>query len=757
MRPSAKKSLLSLAVATAIGVGVFGAVLVARLSTITLLPAGSDTERMARLLKQQYDEEDLPSNKLANKKLVTWFRRKMVDAANPTVRNNFHLALAFEELFSGDAVAAVADFKTLIETLDDGAVAALNSPFLEEVGYPRKTGLWYYLALSHFRVGEITNCLDHANHNMHSCVFPLQGHGVHKDTSGATQALKIWYQLLEKHHPNSARLRWLLNLAYMAVGKYPNAVPAKYLIPPQRFASEREFPEFKDIAGTTGVAVLRGAGSAVLDDFRNQGVLDLLLSSPRLNEQLYYFKNNGRKGRDFTFVNATKDAGLIGITDGKNLQQGDYDNDGCLDLFLPRGAYKQNNGLNPNSLLRGHCDGTFEDVTVKAGLLRFQPVFTSAWWDYDNDGWLDLIVPNETGPPQDQYVRYPGPYEKRGLELWHNNHDGTFSEVHANVGLDVNGNFKGVTWLDYDNDGLGDLVLAEATGETRLFHNEGPGADQHWRFRDITRAAGLPEALPARTLIPFDYDNDGFEDLLLAWGQANDAISFEDVLASYEGKPVSRHPHVFHNNGNGTFTDVSERLHLARAIPIMGANFGDVDYDGYVDLYFGTGSATLDALVPNRLFWNDHGRRFLDVTTASGTGHLQKGHGVSFGDVDGDGTLDFIAQQGGAYEGDGYWTSLFKNPGFGNHWLQLKVRGRRSNRAGIGARIKIQITENGKTRFIYRTVNSGGSRGSNPLVQHMGVGRATRIDRLEVYWPASKLTTVREHVEVDQWLTLDEP
>ncbi len=168
----------------------------------------------------------------------------------------------------------------------------------------------------------------------------------------------------------------------------------------------------------------------------------------------------------------------------------------------------------------------------------------------------------------------------------------------------------------------------------------------------------------------------------------------------------------------------------------MGSNFGDLDNDGFLDLYLGTGAAPLDYLMPNRMFWNDHGRKFLDVTTSSGTGHLQKGHG--------------------AYEGDEYYSALFKNPGTKNNWLKLKLVGTVTNKSALGARIKVFSKQSGETKIVYRTVNSGSSRGANPLVQHIGLGSAKIIEKIEVYWPASKKTTLTKNVAVNQWLILNE-
>jgi hypothetical protein len=717
-------------------------------------PSKTGTGFMVQLLKEKEAAEDPRSDFMVNKKRVALFKRKLAQTEDRGEILNLRLKLALETLYSGDVKDSIEHWHYLLKEMKREEYQLIHHPFLGRRQVSLNGQMWYFLGLAHFRLGEINNCVDH--HNERSCVFPIEGHGIHRDKKNSEKAVKIWGEILDKHSDND-RVRWMLNIAYMTLGKYPGGVPKQYLIPPAAFKSEREFPAFRDIGMESGLhSVTSGAGSALMDDFRNAGVMDLFLSSPRLLDQLHYFKNNGKTGEDFAFVDSTKESGLTGITEGKNVVQGDYDNDGCLDLFLVRGAYRADNGQFPNSLLRGRCDGTFEDVTDKAGLLRFEPTYTAAWWDYDNDGWLDLIVPNESAPPFD-FFSMNLRITPRGIELWHNNKDGTFTEVSSKSGLNFNGNYKGVLFGDYDNDGFGDIMLGETEGESRLLRNEGkPAAGGGWTFADVTEKAGLPRDLRGRTLMFLDFDNDGDQDLFASYGQAPEPISHKDMIDSYLGKPVTKHPRFFRNEGNGTFHEITKEAGLARAIPVMGANFGDLDYDGYPDLYLGTGATEFDQLTPNRMFWNKAGTKFLDVTTASKTGHLQKGHGVSFADLDRDGALDFIAQQGGGYEGDYYWTSIYKNPGFGNSWIQIKVKGVQSNRAGIGARIKLLVKENGKERSIYRTVNSGGSRGANPLVQYIGIGKATVIERLEVFWPASKKTTVLSAVKPNQWLEIDE-
>jgi len=188
----------------------------------------------------------------------------------------------------------------------------------------------------------------------------------------------------------------------------------------------------------------------------------------------------------------------------------------------------------------------------------------------------------------------------------------------------------------------------------------------------------------------------------------------------------------------------------------MGANFGDLDNDGWLDFYVGTGNPDLSVLIPNRMFRNDGGRRFQDVTTSGGFGQLQKGHAVAFGDINNSGTQDIYSVVGGAVESDHAHNQLFRNPGHGNNWLKLKLEGVRTNRAAIGARIKVvAVTPEGE-REIHRTVGSGGSFGASSMRQEIGLGRAGAVSRVEVFWPVTGATQVVTGLEINSFYHIRE-
>jgi hypothetical protein len=223
--------------------------------------------------------------------------------------------------------------------------------------------------------------------------------------------------------------------------------------------------------------------------------------------------------------------------------------------------------------------------------------------------------------------------------------------------------------------------------------------------------------------------------------------------------PVAETLKLYRNKGDGTFDDVSAAMGLGRIIPAMGANFGDLDNDGYLDMYLGTGTPSFAALVPNIMLRNDLGRRFQDVTAVTGTGHLQKGHGVAFADLDNDGDEDVVINLGGAVPGDNYADALFENPGAGkgHNWISLRLVGTESNRAGIGAKIRVTLKGQAAGSPIrYREVSSGGSFGNNSFTQHIGLGPAT-VESVEITWPrrGAKPQIIRD-VPVNAFLEVTE-
>ncbi len=532
----------------------------------------------------------------------------------------------------------------------------------------------------------------------------------------------------------------------MTVGQYPNQVPEAWLIPDSSFQSDYPAKRFEDKASLIGFDIRGLSGGLIVDDFTNDGYLDIMVSEWGQDRPLRLFINQA----DGTFAETTYEANLNGLYGGLNLLQADYNNDGWLDVLVLRGAWLQEYGHHPNSLLKNNGDGTFTDVTQAAGLLSFHPTQTATWNDFNRDGWLDLFIGNETA----------GAASFHPSELYLNNGDGTFQDIAqtagvtiSQIGVSVAPVFvKGVTSGDYNNDGWPDLYVSTGGGNNItsnvLFRNNGTGTDGQLTFTDVSREAGLGESNSTFTTWFWDYDNDGWLDIFAAnyWkGKAKGSIT-HDMAAESLGLPYDAATgSLYRNQSDGTFRDVSKDVRLDRILYTMGANFGDIDNDGWLDMYLGTGDPTLRSVVPNRMFRNAGGAYFQDVTTATGTGHLQKGHAVSFSDIDNDGDQDLLMSMGGAYQGDIFQNAFFENPYQDDHqWITLKLVGTASNRSAIGTRVAITVEEAGQERRIYRDVSSGGSFGASTLRLEVGLGNAERLKALTVQWSNSETQTFRD-------------
>ena len=702
---------------------------------VTPLPHGEGARRMGERLRQIFAgfdwkaDPNKPFQRIAYLELV--LTRHLSQQDEITVR----MELANEQLRAGRSADAVATLQILLKDLE---------PHLPDAPVSLQARIHELLALSFLRMGEQENCV--GMHHALSCNFPLRGAGIHTKLQGAEGAVKE-FTLALKLNPSSEIDRWLLNLAYMQLGRYPQDVPKEWLADPRLFQSEADIGYFPDVAALAGLDVFERSGGLIIEDFDGDGLMDIMLSSSGPLDAMHFFHNNG----DGTFTDRTKEAGLADEIGGLNMVLTDYNNDGHPDVLVLRGGWWGKFGEYPMSLLRNNGDGTFDDVTEEAGLMVSGPGQAAAWADYDGDGWLDLFVGHESKPGE-AFVS----------QLFHNNHDGTFTEVKAPEPAGVRatsvlgsnlGFVKGVTWGDYNNDGRPDLYVSTMFGPSFLFRNDGPSDASHpetgeWKFTDVTRQAGLGGIRYTFPTWFFDYDNDGWLDIF-AGGYST--ASMEDVGAFELGKPNHASvSHLYHNNHDGTFADVPHAAGLDRAIAVMGANFGDLDNDGWLDVYLGLGDPSFKALLPKRMFRNEGGHRFQDVTTSGGFGNLQKGHAIAFADLEGNGNEDVMEELGGAYPGDGFYPALYRNPGHPNHWITLELEGVRTNRAAYGARIKLTIEEHGRERSIYRAVGSVSSFGGNPMQQHIGVGQATEVRAIEIWWPASGERQHFHDVQVDR-------
>jgi len=603
------------------------------------------------------------------------------------------------------------------------------------INFDKRTLIMKDLAAAYLRLGERTNCIH--NHSAESCIFPITVRGVHRDKTGSEKAIEIYTNLLFDN-PNDLESKWLMNIAYMTVGKYPNQVPPSFLIKLSNEDSMHTIKPFTDVAANVGLNLKDMAGGSIVEDFNNDGYLDIIKSSWDLKEHMHYCKNNGNG----TFTDMSEYSGLIYLTGGSNIMQTDYNNDGFKDIFVLRGGWRGKFGKHPNSLLKNNGDDTFTDVTKEAGLLSFYPTMTATWADFNNDGWLDVFIGNETNPSLDDI---------NTCELYVNNRTGTFTKQSSRSGCSINEFVKGVTSGDYDNDGRTDIFISTLNGKKILLKNE-TITNGEVKFSDVSKAAGLSNFM-GRTFPTWfwDYDNDGWLDIFVSGYEFNEPLAYYAAAEAMQTPigPISK-MYLFRNKRNGTFEEVSVQAGLNKISFAMGANFGDIDNDGYLDFYLGTGNPKLKSLIPNKLFKNLNGAYFMDVTTPARVGNLQKGHGVSFADMDNDGDEDIYIEMGGAYVGDAYENSFYLNPGQNNnHWLNISLEGIVSNKAAIGAKITVAFKEGNAKRAVYRDVNSGGSFGSNPLRQHVGIGQADVIDKLEIKWPITNKTQVFRNIPVD--------
>jgi enediyne biosynthesis protein E4 len=493
-------------------------------------------------------------------------------------------------------------------------------------------------------------------------------------------------------------------------------------------------------------------GGVALFDYNNDGLLDIFFtngatipslekSSPAFYNRL--FRNNG----DGTFTDVTEKAGLSGAGYSMGVAAGDYDNDGFVDLYVA--------GFNRNQLFHNNGDGTFTEVTEKAGVSgafrQGKPWSVAAgWFDYNNDGLLDLFVVNYLDYSlatahvcrTDNIVDYCSPNEYRGTPnlLYRNNGDGTFTDVSQQSRISqYPGKGMGLAFADYDGDGFTDIFVSNDSFPNFLLHNNGDGT-----FTDVALPAGVAYNENGRTVagmgIDFrDIDNDGRPDI------------FQTAMYG-DSFPLYR------NLGNGQFEDVTEMTGMAAMtsrFTAWGTGVFDFDNDGNKDI-FAAGSAILDNSMevnhkpyplPNWLYRNLGNMKFHDVSAQAGSAFCAPAahRGAAFGDLDNDGKIDIVVT---VLDGQ---PQLFMNRSPSpHHWIILKLVGVVDNRDGLGTKVKITTT-NG-VQYNEATTAVGYNSSSDKRV-HFGLGNAAIVERIELTWPRGGTQTLT-HVMADQILTI---
>ena len=483
---------------------------------------------------------------------------------------------------------------------------------------------------------------------------------------------------------------------------------------------------------------LTGGGVGVLD-YNNDGCMDIFFANgaaiPSLRKSGPEFYNRlFRNNCDMTFTDVTAAAGLAGEGYSTAVAVADFDNDGYPDIFLA--------GVKRNILYRNLGDGRFADVTAQARVAGIDPKFgpmwaaSAGWMDYDNDGWLDLFVSNyvvwdaaaepRCGTPERQFYCHPRAYAGLPGQLFHNNHDGTFTDVSQESGIGRHiGKGMGIAFADVDGDGLTDIFVANDSVRNFLFRNKGDGT-----FEETGLEAGVALrddgfAIAGMGADLRDFDNDGKPDLVVS-GILNDSFM------------------LFHNLGKGGFEDYAQRTGLlmgTRQFTGWGLGMYDFDNDGWKDLFFALSHLSQldrylgsDSALANRVFRNVGGKKFEDVSADAGPGFQRAAmhRGVAFADFDNDGRIDAVVS---VINGP---AKLFRNASGGQaHWLAIRLRGQRSNRDGLGAVVHVHLAD-GRDLYNQATTTVGFACASERLVR-FGLGAQGAAEKVEIRWPGGSV------------------
>jgi hypothetical protein len=467
----------------------------------------------------------------------------------------------------------------------------------------------------------------------------------------------------------------------------------------------------KVIAGPVGSDVGNSRGAA-WGDYDNDGYIELFVAQigPGNSSAFQFLYHNNRDG---TFSRVTSGPVAAVASAGYGAAWGDYDNDGHLDLVLV-------NWNQPNYLFHNNGNGTFAEVpsVVSTDIIATSRGVT--WVDYDNDGNVDLF---RTAAISDL------------RRLYQNNHDGTFTRIPQGDFLTVPGGFLGAAWGDYNNDGRPDLFLPQVNEASLLpnylYRNDGSGT-----FTRVGAGTTLDGNHNSTAAAWGDYDNDGDLDLFVS-------------CAGTPGGGTGRPNLFYRNDGNGTFTSLAflpanDPEHQGGTS--HGSNWGDYDNDGWLDLFVANTAGTNDFL-----YHNNGDGTFTKITDSVAVGDAAASWAPAWGDYDNDGFLDlFVSNRGGT-------NFLYHNNGNDHHWLKFRLVGTRSNRAAIGAKVRVRATINGQTFWQMREVSGGdGHMGQNSLHVHVGLGDATNADLVRIEWPSGTVQEL-ENVASKQFLTVTEP
>lgn len=676
--------------------------------------------------------------------------------------------LAFMEKLERDPATGIYNFRLTpergLDDFDAGLLAFHRGQFVRASAFldrhRREAGAsemgLFWLAMSTMREAEAANCLEPllkggatGHHGLHGmahdhalfCSLPLRQ--AHERQEFSRRAARHFGEILDHHDPGAAdqRLyRWLLNFSFMTVDGFPREVPQRHRIDSpfidafygeraERMRREYAWLRFSDRARDFGVENFGNGRGVAVEDFDNDGHLDLMTVGQ--GNRVHYYRNEG--GARFT--DRTDQDGLTSAVQPFTMAAVDYDGDGWMDLFVSR-------PFTHYQLFRNR-GGVFTDVTAASGLLDAKPAGAIAatwvvgWGDVDNDGDLDLFLSQWAFKLP--FVRGVMAVPRMDSKLFVNT-GGRFRDATADFGLAgflADRYFIGAAFGDYDRDGFADLYISSPLrGTTALLRNEGGR-----RFVPVDL---FDRNEPGFTGSFVDVDHDGRLDLFHAgFGDARTAVE-QAVFGEHRDDYETGHSSILLQR-DGRFVEHNE-FFADGDMPMstMGANYGDLDNDGCLDFYLGTGNPEPWFILPNLMYLGEQvdGRctgRMENVSMLNGFGNVQKGHGIVFFDVDGDGDQDVYSSLGGMWPADPWLSQLFINESeTANRWVKIRLRGRKSNRFGVGSMIEVHA-RGADGRPILRTYHMDNKTGfgSAPYLAHVGLGPATALDGVKVTWLGS--------------------